>query len=94
MPLDIQLFPEEIIALNRELASGLHPELELTLKAIGGGNENWVERYAAIAAYCEVALDGMYTPDQIVAICAVLLPRLERRRKRSDKVEIILPLGA
>jgi hypothetical protein len=81
----IQMYPEEIIALNEELATEYHPELREKLAAIGGGDENWIERYATIAAHCEVALDGMYTSDQIVAICAVLLPRLQARRERPDR---------
>lgn len=93
MPLEIQLWPEEIIELNKELASGYHRELEEQLKEVGSHESQWVERFATIAAYCEVALDGMYSSDQIVAICRVLLPRLMELRKRADdgKPEIIIP---
>lgn len=94
MSLEMALWPEEIIEINRELASGLHPELEKKLENLQGDG-NWIERFATIAAYCEVALDGMYTSDQIVGICRVLIPRLKELRKRHDdgKPEIIRDLN-
>lgn len=93
MPINMALWPDEIIELNRELSSGLHPELEAALEHLQSEGD-WVERFATIAAYCEVALDGMYTSDQIVEICKILLPRLHQLRERPDKgkPEIIIPL--
>lgn len=92
MPINMALWPEEVIAINRELASGLHKELEEKLATIHDGD--WIERFATIAAYCEVALDGMYTSDQICELCKILLPRLMELRERPDngKPEIILPV--
>lgn len=95
MPLELTLWPDEIIEMNRELASGLHPELEETLSKLNGGDNGWIERFATIAAYCEVALDGLYDSNQIVGICRVLLPRLRELRKRHDdgEPEIILAIS-
>lgn len=92
MPLEIVLWPEEVIELNRELSSGYHPELEEQLARVGSHESQWIERFGTIAAYCEVALDGLYDSDQIIAICRVLLPRLRELRKRLDegKPEIII----
>lgn len=92
------LWPEEIIELNQELASGLHPDLQPYLvDNIGPGYGHdtlFIERLAAIAAYAGVALDGLYDSDQILVICKVITDRLKQMRKRPDdgKPEIILPL--
>lgn len=88
----LEYWPEEIIELNRELASGYHKELEEALKGV----DDFIERFATIAAYCEVALDGMYSSDQMVEICKVLIPRLRELRKRPDdgRPEIIIPFNS
>ena len=52
-----------------------HPELMERLSAI---QSNEVElRMAAIATYCEVMLDGLYTVEEL---CKVLMPRLVQKR--------------
>lgn len=82
----IEMWPEEIIALNKELATGYHPELEDRLR----GMDDFVERFGTIAAYCDVALDGVYTSDQMVAMVgAVFLDRLEKRRINPNRMIII-----
>lgn len=82
----IEMWPEEIIALNKELATGYHPELEDRLR----GMNDFVERFGTIAAYCDVALDGVYTSDQMVAMVgAVFLDRLEKRRINPNRMIII-----
>lgn len=98
MPIEMALWPEELIALNQELASGLHPDLQAYLVenvGPGYGHENLlIERLAAIAAYAGVALDGLYDSDQILVICTVITAKLKTMRKRADdgNPEIILPL--
>ncbi len=87
---DIQLWPEPIIELNKELATGYHPKLEAALAAIGGGESEFIERFGTIAAYCDVALDGMYTSDQMVAMVeGVILDRLKARREQKDSPIVI-----
>lgn len=81
-----EYWPEEIIELNRELATGLHPQLEKRLE----GQDDFIERFATIAAYCDVALDGMYTSDEMVAMTGTfLIPRLKQRRENPNKTIII-----
>lgn len=87
MPLELSLWPEEIIQLNKELATGLHPKLEKQL----AGMDDFIERFATIAAYCDVALDGMYTSDQMVAMVGVVfLSKLETKRENPNKGILIL----
>lgn len=92
MPIGLDLWPPEIIEINRELASGLHPQLEATLAGMDSTESGWIERFATIAAYCEVALDGLYTSDQIIELCKILIPRLYELRERPDqgRAEIII----
>ncbi len=84
-----EYWPDEIIELNKELASGYHPRLEKELAAIPG-DANFIERFATIAAYCEVAVDGLYTSDQMIAMVGeFFIPRLQRKREQKDKIIII-----
>lgn len=87
MAYEIVMFPAEIIELNKELASGLHPELE---KMLEQGSATWEERFATIAAYCEVAMDGMY---EVETLCEVvekeLLPRLKQLRQNPNPTIIL-----
>lgn len=86
MPIEMALWPEQIIELNKELATGYHPQLESQLT----GMNDFIERFATIAAYCEVALDGMYTSDQMVAMVGMFfIPRLQKKRERPDSLIIV-----
>lgn len=81
----LQLLPEPLIELNKELATGLHPRLEKELAAVGGSDDAFIERFATIAAYCEVALDGLYTSDQMVAMVQeFFLPRMLKKRENPN----------
>lgn len=86
----IQQFPEEVIELNRELATDYHPGLKAILHTLEPGAD-FTERLGHIAAYCELVLDGMYSPDDIVGICAKLVDRLKERRVR-EKTQTIITL--
>lgn len=98
MPIELALWPEELIALNQELASGLHPDLQAYLVeniGPGYGHETLlIERLAAIAAYAGVALDGLYDSNQILTICSVVTTKLKTMRKRADdgNPEIIISM--
>jgi len=73
------MFPEGVIALNKELATGLHNALATKLANHPVGE---VEvRLAEIAAHCSVVLDGVYGPEQISELCAILAGRLELLRE-------------
>jgi 1-aminocyclopropane-1-carboxylate deaminase/D-cysteine desulfhydrase-like pyridoxal-dependent ACC family enzyme len=85
MPLEIVMFPEEVIQLNRELATGLHPKLEAILSEVPGDHD-FVERIAHIAAYCEIILDSMYDENELAGLCELLRKRLVDKRERPDTV--------
>lgn len=88
----IQKWPEPVIELNRELASGLHPELERKLADLPGDEAHFIERFAVILTHCDIAVDGLYTSDNIVdMIDHAVLPRLIQRRVAPVAQEIILP---
>ena len=82
--MEIQQWPEEVIELNRELASGLHFPLEEILNGLGE-SVSFAERIGHIAAYCDLILDGNYDSDQIIKICEELIKRLKAKRINPNK---------
>ena len=83
----IEFFPPGFIALNKELATGLHPELERRLNA---HPVNEVDiRLAEIATYCSVVLDGVYTLEARDELCFILAGRLEVLRELPRSQNII-----
>jgi hypothetical protein len=76
-----EYFPEEYIALNKEMASGHHPDLERIIQVNGGDSTDIDLKLAQTAAYCEVVLDGVYELDSRVNLCKILLQRLILKRK-------------
>ena len=89
MPLKLEFFPEGIIALNKELATGLHPKLEVELAK--EPMKEWEMKLARIAAYCGIVLDGDYGRMEIDQLGSILAGRLEVLREL-PRAEIILPL--
>jgi hypothetical protein len=75
----VQMFPEGYIALNRELATGLHPKLETLL------NNHPVDevdiRLLEICTYCSIVVDGEYTLAERDKLCFILAGRLEALRE-------------
>lgn len=79
MRLKHYLFPDGIINLNKELATGLHPKLE---KLLLEQPVHEIEiRLAAISLYCGVVLDGVYSPMDLDNLCNILVGRLEVLRE-------------
>lgn len=73
-----EFFPEGFIALNKELATGLHPKVEAQLAKL----ENDVDiRLSALAAYVGIALDGTYTLPERDKLCFIIAGRLEVLRE-------------
>jgi len=64
------------IALQQEIAH--HPELRMNLSTHPG--DKFEERLAEVAAYCEVLLDGYYTPERLVFVAEELLKILKSKR--------------
>jgi len=78
----LEYFPESFIALSQELSN--HPEL---CRLLSKYPPNEFEmRLGEIAAYCDVALDGDYTQDDLSGLCELLWKRL-----RAKNCPIILP---
>lgn len=83
-----EMFPPGFIALNKELATGLHPKLEEILKA---QPVNEVDiRLSAISLYCGVVLDGTYDLKERDKLCFILAGRLEALREVPPGQTIIL----
>lgn len=84
-----EYFPEGVILLNKELASGYHPKLE---RLLANHPVNELEiRLAEIASYCSVALDGTYGPEQIEELCAILSGRLMVLREITPTIYVDTP---
>lgn len=75
----LEYFPEGFIALQKELATGLHPKLEKLL-ANHPADELDI-RLAEIASYCQVVLEGTYTIEERSNLCSILVGRLELLRE-------------
>jgi len=87
----MDFYPEEVIALNRELANGLHEPLRKILHDLPT-DTSFAERIGHIAAYCDLILDGEYMPEDIAKICGELQKRLEKNKRIMPEAQKILPL--
>ncbi len=84
--INVVFFPEELIALNKELS---FPEHEVLAKILAQVPADEIEmRIGQIAAYCEIMLDGVYDHDGIMQIAKICTGRLQEKR---GKVQIPLP---
>lgn len=72
--------PIERVELNIECTH--HPELIEKLREIQllSDDNSFETMLAGVAAYCEVALDGYYTQDQLNRICTICTEILRKRR--------------
>lgn len=85
----LEFFPEGIIALQKELASGHHPTLAQKL-----GNHptvDWEVKLAEIASHCSVILDDTYQVEDLDKLGFILAGRLEVLREVIP-AQIIQPL--
>lgn len=72
-------FPTERIELNIEITH--HPELQRELIEIGSlGDFSFETMLAGVAAYCEVALDGYYSQEELNKLCTILTDKLRKKR--------------
>lgn len=72
----LDFFPESRIALSREVAE--HPPLLELLKKHPQAEFEII--IAEIALYCDVALDGNYTQEDLDKLCDILFKRLRAKR--------------
>lgn len=84
-----EYFPGPYIQLQKELASGLHPKLEEILRVNGGAADDVDLKLAQIAAYCEVMLDDVYTLEDRIKLCEILVKKLEFKRENPNGVIIL-----
>ena len=82
-----EYFPEGIIALQKELATGLHPQLEKLLA--NHPAVEWEIKLAEIASYCGVLLDDTYQKEDFNQLGFILAGRLEVLRELPKPQEII-----
>jgi hypothetical protein len=81
----INIWPDELIQLNREILN--HPELMERLANHPAGE--WEIKLAEIALYCEVIVNGYYLPEELVRLAGILLQKLIDRRKDNRSILII-----
>lgn len=85
----IEFFPEGIIALQKELASGYHPTL--AQKLAKHRIDDWEVKIAEIASHCSIILDGTYQAEDINKLGFILAGRLEVLREVIP-AQTILPI--
>jgi hypothetical protein len=88
MTLNITLLPPSVIAINAELASGLHSELET--KIAQSECTTPADRLAVVAAHCGVILDDWYSGEDLAKLCDLLLVRLTEKRERDKSTVLTL----
>jgi hypothetical protein len=72
--------PIERVELNIECTH--HPELIEKLREIQllSDDNSFEVMLSGVAAYCEVALDGYYTQEQLNRICTICTEKLRKKR--------------
>jgi len=70
-------FPVEVMELQKEIQKHepLLKELMLLHK-----DSNQVDKITAIATYCDVVLDGVYTDEDLLKLCSILQNKLRTKR--------------
>lgn len=71
-----EYFPDSFIALREEIQH--HPDL-LTILTVQKEQDFHVH-LAEIAAYCSVVLDGLYTHEDQIKLCDILVNKLKAKR--------------
>lgn len=72
----LEFFSPERIALNGEVRE--HPELMILLGKYKA--DDFEGKIGEIAAYCNIALDGLYTPRELDKVCEMCLWKLREKR--------------
>lgn len=75
----LEEFPIERLELSIEITH--HPLLIRELREIAALSDGSFEvMLAGVAAYCEVAVDDYYSPEDINKLCAILTKKLREKR--------------
>lgn len=72
----VTLFDDRLLRLDREIAN--HPEVQKLLSKHPVGELEL--RLAEVASYCEVALDGAYTKEDLYKLADILATKLIAKR--------------
>jgi small ligand-binding sensory domain FIST len=75
MPAQIVIFPDSIIALNKEVRN--HPNLRLRLSKYS--ESQLTEKLAEIATYCNVLVEGYFSDDALDDLCNLLIDKLRSK---------------
>lgn len=86
--MQLVFFSEELIALQKEAAE--HPLLVEHLRE--HQNADWEVKFACIAAYCEVMVDGNFMPADLDHLAGVLTNKLQAKRGIVVGMEVMKPL--
>lgn len=79
-----ELFPQEYIELQRELATGIHQQIVAIIERYPADEMDI--KLAQIAAYCEVILEGDYNLTDRRALCKVLTEKLVSKREMPKSI--------
>jgi hypothetical protein len=85
-----EIFPDEILALDKELNTGYHPRLDFIRQY---PTDEIDIKLAQIAAYCEVVLDGDYSLKDRMKLCKILTEKLILKREDPNASKIIISIN-
>lgn len=83
----LKYFPEGLIELQAELATGFHPKLEPLLSK--HRSDDWELKLAEICLYCRIVMDGTFDETEINALCKEVIQRLKIRRENPNGLIIV-----
>jgi hypothetical protein len=83
-----EMFPEEYVQLNRELATDYHPKLQELLRNCGPDDMDL--KLSRIAIHVGIVLDGTYTLDERRKLCDILRQRLILLRQSEKEKSIVI----
>ena len=82
MTIHIDYFPHEFLEMQEEIQN--HPDLLLNLLQLTPGAE-FEEKFAVIATYCDMVLDGLYDNTQLIFLCKEVTMKLKVKRGWSGR---------
>lgn len=74
----INMFPESMIALSREMAH--HPELVRIINEENKGDTDPVVRFVTVLTYCGMVVDGTYSHADLEALADICFKKLVQMR--------------
>lgn len=76
----IEMFPPELIALQREISSGYHPALTEALASPENINLDLEDKIGVVCTYCQIAIDATLSPEGMLKLYDMILERLQQLR--------------